>query len=112
MKILLKINLAILVLLAVSSGITKVMLMSQEVAFFSSVGFNDLLLIIFGISQVVGGLALIFVKTRLIGSIIVGLTFVLSAVVLFMASKLVLVGITAVTLVMLGIVMKKSIKNW
>jgi hypothetical protein len=40
--------LAILTLLAVSSGITKILLMPQDVNFFGKFGFSDPILIAFG----------------------------------------------------------------
>jgi len=44
MKIVFYIVLVILVVLAVASGITKIMLMEQEVEFFGQYGFSNLLL--------------------------------------------------------------------
>ena len=108
MKILLKINLAILVLLALSSGITKIMLMPQEIKFFGGAGFTNLMLIIYGVSQVIGGLMLALPKTRLIGAIIVAITFSISAVVLFMSENNMVAIITCFTLLMLSIVLQQS----
>ena len=59
--------LAILTLLAVSSGITKILLMPQDVNFFGKYGFSDPILIAFGSVQLLGGLLLVFTKTRFAG---------------------------------------------
>ena len=72
----------ILVLLAVSSGIAKIMLMEQDVAFFAKYGFSDPILIAYGLTQLVGGLLMIVAKTRLAGAVIVAITFLLSLVLL------------------------------
>ncbi|MCF6193117.1 MAG: DoxX family protein [Kangiellaceae bacterium] len=111
MKTVLQINLVILVLLAISSGVTKIMLMPQEVQFFGSVGFSNLMLIIFGVSQVVGGLMLVLSKTRLIGAIIIVITFIISAVVLFMSENIVVAIITCFTLFMLSLVIKQNLNS-
>ncbi|WP_126454745.1 hypothetical protein [Sulfuriflexus mobilis] len=47
MSILLKVNLAILVFLAASSGVTKIMLMPQDVEFFGNYGFTNPILMLF-----------------------------------------------------------------
>jgi len=111
MKTLLQINLVILVLLAISSGVTKIILMPQEVQFFGSVGFSNLMLIIFGVSQVVGGLMLVLSKTRLIGAIIIAITFIISAVVLFMSENIVVAIVTCFTLLMLSVVIKQNLSS-
>ena len=111
MKTLLLINLVILVLLAISSGVTKIMLMPQEVQFFGSVGSSNLMLIILGVSQVVGGLMLALSKTRLIGAIIITITFIISAVVLFMSENIVVAIVTCFTLLMLSIVIKQNLSS-
>ena len=111
MKIIQNINLVILVFLAITSGIAKVMLMPQEIEFFGGIGFNNLTLIIFGSAQVVGGLMMTLPKTRLIGAIIVAITFAVSAVVLLISENIMVAIITCITLVMLSVVIKQSLKN-
>ncbi len=108
MKIAYKIMIVILIILALSSGSTKVMLMPQEVEFFGAYGFTNTILIIFGASQVVGGALMIPLKTRMYGSIIVAITFIVSLVVLFLAGSLVPAVITLIATVWLGLVAKQS----
>ena len=110
MKILLRINLVILVFLAITSGIAKIMLMPQEIEFFGGIGFNNLMLIIFGVSQIFGGLMMTLSKTRFVGAIIVAITFAISAVALFMSEYIMVAIITCFTLLMLNIVIKHSYK--
>ena len=111
MQILLKVNLVILILLATSSGITKIMLMPQDAAFFGKYGFTDPLLITYGASQFIGGLMLIMKKTRFLGAVIVAITFFISAVVLILDGNILFTVVTFIALLMLGVVMKQSLKK-
>ena len=111
LKILLRINLVILVFLAITSGITKTMLMPQEIEFFGGIGFSNLMLIVFGVSQIIGGLMMTLSKTRFIGAVIVAITFAISAVALFLSENIIVAAITCITLLMLGVVIKQSINN-
>ena len=111
MSFLLKLNLAILVFLAVSSGITKIILMPQDVEFFGLYGFTNPILIAYGAIQLVGGILLFLAKTRFIAAVIVAITFLISAVVLIMAGKFLVTFFTFVAMIMLGVVMKQSLSK-
>jgi len=111
MKIFFRVILIILVFLAVSSGITKIMLMAQDVEFFGKYGFSNSMLIAFGISQIIGGILLVFQKTRFIGAIVVAITFLISAVLLIMDKNIPFTIFTLIALCMLGLIMKQSISS-
>lgn len=111
MSILLKVNLAILVFLAVSSGVTKIMLMPQDVEFFGNYGFTSPVLMAYGVAQLIGGILLIIQKTRFVGAVIVIITFLVSAVVLIMAGNIPFTIFTFVAMIMLAVVMKQSLKK-
>ena len=111
MNIYLNVILGILVFLAVSSGVTKIMLMPQDVEFFGNYGFTNPILITYGAVQVVGGILLVFRKTRFFGALIVAITFLISAVVLIMAKNIPVTIITFVAVLMLGVIMKQSLKR-
>ena len=100
--------LAILTLLAVSSGITKILLMPQDVDFFSKYGFSDPLLIAYGSVQLLGGLLLVFTKTRFAGAAIVAVTFLVSLAMLLMDGNVPVSIVTAVATLLLVVVMKRS----
>ncbi len=100
--------LAILTLLAVSSGITKILLMQQDVDFFGRYGFSDPILIAFGLVQLLGGLLLVFTKTRFVGAAIVAATFLVSLAMLLMERNIPISIITVVATLLLGVVMKQS----
>lgn len=100
--------LAILTLLAVSSGITKILLMQQDVDFFGKYGFTDPTLIAFGLLQLLGGLLLVFTKTRFVGAAIVAVTFLVSLAMLLMDGNIPASIITLIATLLLGVVMKQS----
>ena len=102
------VTIAILVFLAVSSGVTKIALMEQDVAFFGAYGFTNPLLMAFGAIQLVGGLLLIAPKTRKVGAILVGITFAISAVLLFLHGSIIQGLVTCVALAGLAWVSRKT----
>lgn len=108
MKIVSIVILVILVLLAVSSGTAKLLLMEQEVNFFIGSGFTRSTLMMFGFVQVLGGLLMVFAKTRFVGAAIVAITFLVSLVMLVSAGNLPVSIVTAIAILLLGVVMKKS----
>ncbi|NNE34093.1 MAG: hypothetical protein HKN13_02585 [Rhodothermales bacterium] len=111
MKILFTIVLVILVFLAISSGITKILLLQQDVDFFGKYGFTNPVIIAYGTAQLVGGILLIFKKTRFVGAIIVAATFLISLVVLLMDGNIPVSFATIVVTLLLGIVAKQNWKS-
>ena len=103
--------LTVLVLLAVSSGVAKILLMVQEVAFFGAYGFTNAMIIAFGATQLIGGFLLVFHKSRLIGAALVGITFAISAILLVMDGNFPLAVITVAMMVLLFWVVKESVTS-
>lgn len=108
MRIVLTIVLGLLTLLAVSSGVTKIMLMQQETEFFGRHGFSESMLIVYGAFQLVGGLLLPFRKNRFLGAFVVAITFAISLIFLVMDGNLPMSAVTFVALLLLGFVMWHS----
>lgn len=108
MKIAIAVLLAILCLLAVSSGMTKILLMQQEVEFFGRYGFSNPMLVAFGGVQLIGGILLPFPKTRFTGAAIVASTFLVSLVILVMDGNIPVSVVTAIATLLLVVVMKLS----
>ena len=108
MKVVYMIILVVLILLAVSSGATKILLMQQDVDFFGKYGFSDLILVIYGLMQVIGGLLLVFTRTRFVGAAIVAVTFLISLVVILMEGNIPVGIITVIAILLLGVIMKQS----
>ncbi|MGH1543812.1 MAG: DoxX family protein [Arenicella sp.] len=111
MKIAFNMILALLVFLAVSSGVTKIMLMPQDVEFFGEYGFTNPILMGFGLIQLVGGILLIIPRTRFWGALMVTITFLISAIILIISGNLALTLVTLFVLSLLLIVMKQSFKR-
>jgi glucose-6-phosphate dehydrogenase assembly protein OpcA len=111
MKIVFTAILAVLVFLAVSSGITKIVLMQQDVDFFGKYGFSNPILIAYGAVQLIGGVLLPFKKTRFVGAAIVAATFLISLVVLLMEGNILVSLATIIATLLLGAVMKLSWKT-
>lgn len=109
MKIFLNVILVILVFLAISSGITKIILMQQDVEFFGKYGFTNPILISYGTAQLFGGILLILPKTRVIGAILVAITFLISAVVLVLEGNIPVTIITLTFVLLLGVIIKQSL---
>lgn len=110
MKVVSVIILGILIFLAVSSGITKVLLLPQDVEFFGKYGFSNPILIVFGLTQILGGVLMALKKTRFAGAGIVALTFLVSLVVLIMDGNIPVSIVTIVATVLLGAIMKQHWK--
>ena len=110
MKYVSAIVLVILIFLAVSSGITKMLLMEQEVDFFGKFGFSDPALIAFGLVQFVGGVLLVFKRTRFDGAASVAITFVISLALLLLDGNVPMSIVTLVATLLLGVTMKQSFR--
>lgn len=110
MQYVFRIILGILVFLALSSGVTKVLLMEQEVEFFGSYGFTNPILISFGALQILGGLLLLVSKVRLAGALLVSVTFIISLIVLVLEQSIVPGLLTVISLVLLGYIIRQITK--
>ena len=108
MKIAFVIVLALLTLLAVFSGMTKVLLMQQDVEFFGRYGFSDSALILFGTAQLIGGISLLFKPTRFVGATVIACTFIVSLALLLMDGNIPVSIVTTVATLLLFVVMKQS----
>ena len=108
MKIFINVILIILMFLAISSGVSKVMLMPQDVEFFGQYGFTNSILIVYGVIQLLGGILLVPSKTRVIAALVVAVTFFISLVVLVMEGNISVAIVTLVCIALLGILIKQS----
>ena len=108
MKIAYLVLIGLLVFLAGSSGLTKIMLMDQEVEFFGKFGVAGPLIIGFGIVQLIGAVLLIFTRTRITGAVLIAITFVMSAYMLIVEGNWPFTIATLLALVLLGSVISKT----
>ena len=109
MKIFHIVSLVILVLLAILSGITKIMLTQQDVEFFAQFGFINPMLIGLGVTQLIGGILLILPKTRIAGALVVAITFLISFIALVMAGNVAVAVITLVFIALLGLIIRQTL---
>ena len=110
MKIAYTILLILLTFLAISSGVTKILLMQQDVDFFGQYGFSNLMIMLFGAVQLIGGCLMPFSKSRFAGAVVVAITFLISLVVLLIDGNIPVSIITFAMTLLLGVVMKQSWK--
>ena len=89
----------------------KIMLMPQDVDFFGQYGFTNPILIAFGVSQLIGGVLLAVPRTRIVGAVILGVTFLISAVVLGMAGNIPVTVVTLLCVFLLGFVVRQSLQT-
>lgn len=76
--------LILLILIALSAGTAKVLKTPHEVEFLNTaLGFGVIHVVILGGLQLLAGLMLMFVKTRLPGAMLLDITLLLSAAALF-----------------------------
>ena len=87
------------------------MLMPQDVDFFGQYGFTNPILIAFGVSQLIGGVLLAVPRTRIVGAVILGVTFLISAVVLGMAGNIPVTVVTLLCVFLLGFVVRQSLQT-
>lgn len=95
-------------LLSIAAGAAKVALVPDEVRFLSQFGFSSALTIAFGVTQILGGLLLVFPATRTSGSIIAGIAFGLSALLLLISGNLVFAGISLLPVGLAGLIAYRS----
>lgn len=101
----------LLALLGVAAGVAKMLQTPQEMAFFQEqLGFSAEAIMAFGLLQFVSGAMLIFKKTRLVGAALLGLTLLLSSVVIFMAGNTGFAVVSLIPVLMADLVVWFEIK--
>ena len=108
MKLVWAVVLAALSLLAVASGLAKILLTEQEVEFFGKYGFSESMLMAYGVVQLLGGALIPFRATRLFGAAAVAVTFLISLVILLIDGNIPMSIVTAVVTLLLAFVILRS----
>ena len=88
MKIIYILIVVIIALLSISAGLAKVMQAPQEMEFLQSVGLSKIVIFIFGLVQIAGGVLLTPKKTRMFGAVLASSAFVVSTVLIFVGGNL------------------------
>lgn len=86
--LLLRINLVLLTLLSLATGLFKVLRMPAEMELFAKAGFGEQGVTALGLLQIMGGLLLLFARFRRIGAIAMAATFALASAVVFIAGMI------------------------
>lgn len=101
MKIALKINWILTILLSISTGVFKLMQQEADIDLFKAIGFNETMIIIFGLIQFVGGILLIPRKTRKPGAFIMIMTFIIASIAVF-ANKMMTFGMVSLIFILMA----------
>ncbi|MFK8029713.1 MAG: hypothetical protein AB8G18_05705 [Gammaproteobacteria bacterium] len=89
MKLIRTAILILLILLALAAGAAKVMQMPQELEFFSTtLGLGATVVVAFGALQMLAGVLMTFAKTRLPGALLLDVTLVFSAALVFISGNI------------------------
>ena len=104
-------NLVLLIALGLTSGLAKILLLPQEVEFFGGAGLGETAIVLFGATQVIAGILLVFEKTRTLGAIVLAATFCTSTVLIFVNGKIAFGLFSILPILMLGVVLKGSIQS-
>ena len=113
MKILKYILFGVLVLLSLSTALTKIVRMPEEMALFANAGFPGLLTILFGIVQLGGAIMLFLEKARKLGAIIMTSTYIIATIVVFV-NGMWLFGFISISFIILSayFIKNPSLKNY
>lgn len=93
-QIVIKIITYALALLSVAAGIPKVLQMSQELGFLSSIGLSGIAVSMLGVVQFAGGVMLFWSRLRLAGALLATLALVVSSAAIFNSGNSVFAAIS------------------
>ncbi len=99
MNRLLKINWLLITALSIATGLFKIFQQPEDIELFAQIGFKPTHTTLLGVLQFVGGLFLIFKRTRKYGVYIMIPTFALASIAVF-ANEMVVFG--AISLLFIG----------
>ena len=109
MKIVNIIVIAVVALLSIAAGLAKVMQSPQEMEFLQGLGLSSVLIVIFGLVQIVGGALLAPEKTRMVGAVLVTLCFVVSTVLIFIAGNVVFALFSLIPAALAGMIVYRTL---
>lgn len=95
----LQLNWILTTLLSIATGVFKILQQEADILLFEKIGFTTLTTTILGVIQLIGGILLLFPKTRKIGAFTMIPTFVLASVAVFANGML---GFGFVSLLFIG----------
>ena len=111
MKLIHAVLIAIVALLSGAAGAAKVFAVPEEVQFLSGFGLNSIMIMLYGLIQIVGALFLFPAKLRLVGVYIVIAGFALSSIFIFASGNISFGLISIVPIIMASVIAVKITKN-
>ncbi len=102
MKLFLKINWILTTLLSIATGVFKILQQEEDIRLFDRIGFNETATTLLGVIQLIGGILLIFPKTRKIGAWVMIPTFIVASIAVF-ANKMYPFGIVSLLFIVMTI---------
>ncbi len=102
MKILFRINLILLILLSLSTGVFKIIQQEADVVLFEKIGIGLIATTILGIIQFAGGILLVMPGTRKYGAVVMIPTFVIASVAVF-ANGMIVFGMVSLLFIVMSI---------
>jgi len=102
---------AVVALLSIAAGLAKLMQTPQEMEFLQGLGLTPVLIIVFGLVQVAGGVLLVPQKTRIVGAVLATSALVISTVLIFISGKLAFGMFSTVPMVLGGAIIYQSAKT-
>lgn len=90
-----------ILLLALASGIAKIMLIPEELAFFQKMGLTETAITVVGVFQIMSAVLILITRFRKIGATVLGVTFILSTILIFLNGDIIfgLVSILPIILI-------------
>lgn len=101
MKTFLQVNWILTTLLSIATGVFKLFQQEADIALFKAIGFNTVAVTLLGVVQLIGGILLIFPKTRKIGAYVMIPTFIIAAAAVF-ANGLIPFGIVSLLFILMA----------
>jgi hypothetical protein len=110
MKIVNILIIVIVALLSIAAGLAKVMQTPQEMEFLQGFGLSPIMIVIFGLIQVVGGVLVLPAKTRLPGAVLAALAFAVSTMLIFIGGNMTFGLVSMLPLAMACLIIFQSAK--
>jgi len=111
MKVANIILIAVMALLSIAAGLAKVMQVPEEMAFLTGLGLDNTMIFIFGAIQIVGGILLAIPKSKMYGSVLVVIAFLVSAILVFVGGNFTFGIVSMLPVVITGFIVYQTLKN-
>ena len=100
----------VIVTMGFGAGMAKILVLPNEVEFFSKVGLNEAMLITFGSFQLLGSILFIPSKTRIAGGLLLTLLFGISSILIIRTGSIVfgVFSLLPILLIILALRIKRN----